>query len=285
MLRVPRNDKEGDSVRRRIIVTLVVAIAAISALISLNPWGLIQSFFSTSITAGIAVSFSIIVIARQRASGLFGRTHLALAIGLAFWFAGQVIWAAEMTTSGREPSDLSAADIPWLALYVPFGYYILMTYRHFGKTVTKYHLVIVAGIVAVLTFSAVYTAYFFYKHSMVQGGNSGEQPSMLVATIRSAYPLGDAVLVVPAILLLITLRKGMLTYTPWLFVASALILVSVADMLFTNMALLNRTDLSGYAYTLYNAGNLAFAGGLYWYNRFVIFNAKWVIEEFQRANR
>lgn len=275
---------EEDAARQRIIVILVATIAAITLLISANPWGIFDSFFSASMTGGIAFAFSVVVVARQRAGGLFGKTHIAVSIGLACWVAGQAIWAYETLTVGREPSDLSVADIPWLALYIPFGYYIYATYRYFGRAVSRHHLIIVAGIVAALTFNAMYSTFLAYESAMAHSAAQGKT-NLLAAVVRSAYPVGDAVLVAPALLLLVTLRKGILTYTPWLFAASALVITAGADMLFTEMALLKLYDLSGLTYTLYNAGNLSFAGGLYWYNRFIIFSDKKIIEEFQRANR
>lgn len=214
-----------------------------------------------------------------------GKTHVALSLGLACWLAGQAIWGYETFTAGREPSQSSAADIPWLVLYAFFGYYIFRMYRYFGRTVSKYHIVLVAGLVAALTTNTVYNAFVSYEGSLKEGSSARDVPDVTTAVVRSIYPLLDAVIVVPALLLVITLRRGLLTYSPWLFSSSALVLIAAADMLFTNMALLDRMDLSKFAYSLYHAGNLAFAGGLYWYNRFVIYNEKRVMEEFQKQNR
>lgn len=233
----------------------------------------------------MATAFAIIVVARQRGSGLFGKTHIALALGLACWLAGQTIWAYETFADSREPSESSIADIPWLAFYAFLGYYIFKMYKYFGKTVSKYNLILVSGLVVALTINTVYSTFIAYEKGLHQTVKNEDLPSFSTAVVRSAYPVLDAIIVMPALLLLVTLRRGLLTYTPWLFSSLALVLTAGADMLFTNMALLDRADLSTFAYTLYNAGNLAFAGGLYWYNRFVIYNEKKLLEEFQRQNR
>jgi hypothetical protein len=272
---------EEDRVRRKIIVALVACIVAVSLVISMNSF--FDSFVPSSISSGIALALAIIVVVKQRASGLFGKTHVALAIGLSLWLAGQVIWSYQVMYAGQEPSGTSIADIPWLALYIPFAYYIFTTYKWIGKTVSKYSIVLVAGVIAALTFNNIYLTYSGYEKNIAKGQD--DTPSFAAAIVRSTYPIGDAIIVVPAILILIALRRGLLTYTPWLFAASALALIAAGDMIFANMALLGRPDLSRFAYAFYNAGDLAFAGGLYWYNRFVIFNEKRAFEEFQRANR
>jgi hypothetical protein len=103
--------------------------------------------------------------------------------------------------------------------------------------------------------------------------------------VRLSYPIGDAVLIIPSVLLLITLRRGLLTYTPWLFSSAALVMIAAADILFSNVALFGSVDVYKFAYPLYNAGNLAFFGALLWYNKFGIYDQSKAIGTFQERNR
>ncbi|HEX2013962.1 MAG TPA: hypothetical protein VLA68_01920, partial [Nitrososphaera sp.] len=98
-------------------------------------------------------------------------------------------------------------------------------------------------------------------------------------------PIGDAVLIVPSVLLLLTLRHGLITYTPWLFISVGLILIAAGDITFSNMSLLPTVDLSVVTFPLYNAGNLAFAAALIWYNRFGIYDRNKALNIFQEGNR
>jgi hypothetical protein len=103
--------------------------------------------------------------------------------------------------------------------------------------------------------------------------------------IRLSYPIGDAVLIIPSILLLITLRHGLLTYTPWLFSSVALILITAADILFSNVAFFGVVDVYKVAFPLYNAGNLTFVGALFWHSKFGIYDHNNAIAAFKQRNR
>lgn len=261
--------------RARIIAALAGAIAAIWILTILLPDNVIlNSSASVTITASIPLAAAIVVMVKQKTTGLYGKTYVAFAIGLACWFAGEMIWTYDNAIAGKEPTQLSVADIPWLALYAFFGYYIIKTYQFFGHAVNRYHVIAVASIVGVIVANTTYAIL-----------SSLGQVEPLVMAVRLSYPIGDAVLIVPSLILLITLRHGLLTYTPWLLVSVGLLLIAAADILFSNMSLLGTFDLRQVAFPLYNAGNLAFASALIWYNKFGIYDQNRAADSFQEMNR
>lgn len=263
--------------RKLIATVLASAVAAISILTFFNPEDVIlKSPVSVTFTAGIAAAASIIVAAKHKINGLYGKTYLALAIGLACWFAGEMIWTYDNVIVGSPPSTISLAEVPWLMLYGFFGYYVFKTYRFFGYAVNKYHVMIVLAGVSLLM--AVTTSSILNS----LGASIGPEPLLL---IRLLYPIGDAVLIVPSVLLLLTLRHGLITYTPWLFISVGLILIAAGDITFSNMSLLPTVDLSVVTFPLYNAGNLAFAAALIWYNRFGIYDQNKALNIFQEGNR
>lgn len=266
----------SDRTRARIITALAAAVAAIWLFTVLLPDNIIlNSPASVTITAGIPMAAAMVVMAKQKMSGLYGKTYVALAIGLTCWFAGEMIWTYDNVIAGKEPTQLSVADIPWLALYAFFGYYIMKTYRFFGHAVNKYHVIAVVSIVGAIIANTTYAIL----------SSLGQVESLLVVAVRLSYPIGDAVLIVPSLILLITLRHGLLTYTPWLFISVGLLLIAAADILFSNISLLGTFDLRQVAFPLYNAGNLTFAGALIWYNRFGIYDQSRAIGSFQERNR
>lgn len=262
--------------RARIIVGLASTIGVIWILTILLPDNpVLNTPLSEAITSGMAMSIAIAVASRQKASGLYGSTHVAFAAGLACWFAGTMIWTYDSIIAGKEPSQLSMADIPWLVLYTFFGYYIFKMYQFFGYAVNKYHLVMVISAVAAVV---AYTTY-----ATLNSPGQIESPSVMA--VRLMYPFGDAVLIVPSVLLLITLRHGLLTCTPWLFVSVALVLIAAADILFTNISVLGAFDLLPISFPLYNAGNLTFVAGLMWYSKFGMYDHKIAAYLFQERNR
>jgi hypothetical protein len=262
--------------RARIIGGLAGTIGAIWILTILLPDNpILNTPLSEAITSGMAMVAAIVVASRQKADGLYGSTHVALAAGLVCWFAGTMIWTYDNIIAGKEPTQLSVADIPWLMLYAFFGYYIFKMYKFFGYAVNKYHLMAVISTVSIVI---AYTTY-----ATVNSLDQVESPAVMV--VRLLYPFGDAVLIIPSVLLLIALRHGLLTCTPWLFVSAALLLIAAADILFTNISLFGTFDLLPIASPLYDAGNLTFVGGLLWYIRFGMYDQGRAADLFRKRNR
>lgn len=267
----------SDSMRRVIAIVITTAFVAICLLILAYPDNNpLNSPLSVSATAGVATTAAVIVVSKQKTSGLYGRTYLALTIGLGCWLAGELVYAYDSMILGSQTSSLSPADIPWLLTYVFFGYYVFRTYRFFGFAVKWIHmLAILAGVSVLMALTA--------SSILNSMGESIRNDPLLI--IRLVYPIGDAVLIAPSVLLLVTLRNGLLTYTPWLFISIGLILIAGADIAFTNASLLMADDLGMIFFPLYNAGNLAFAGALVWYRKFGIYDQNRALAEFQLGNR
>lgn len=266
-----------DAIRKIILVILATGIGVIFAATVSNPNDKVfDTPVSVTVTAGIAASAAIIVALKHKLSGLYGKTYVALAAGLICWFAGEMIWTFDNVIAGSAPSTVSMAEAPWLALYAFFGYYVFKTYRFFGYAVSKRHLILVllgvSGLIASTTYS-------------VLNSLEGSMQSEPLLMVRLVYPIGDAVLIVPSVLLLLTLRHGLLTYTPWLFMSVALILIAGADILFSHVSLLEIFDLSWIIFPLYNAGNLAFTAALIWYNKFGIYDHSKAMQLFQQHNK
>lgn len=83
---------------------------------------------------------------------------------------------------------------------------------------------------------------------------------VVLTLVSISYPILDGVLLVPAILILWSIRYGKLVVTHWMLIALSMIFVAIADSWIWDI--------------LYNAGYLSIAFALVWYNRFFIFNKK-----------
>ena len=263
----------SDTIRKTILVILAASVAIIFAATIFSPNDkVLNTPISVTITAGISASVGLIVAIKHKISGLYGKAYVALAAGLICWFAGEMIWTYDNVIAGSPPSTISIAEVPWLAIYAFFGYYVFKTYRFFGYAVSKHHLILVLSGVSILIAGTIYS---------VLNSLEGIMQSEPVLMVRLVYPMGYAVLIVPSVLLLLTLRHGLLTYTPWLFVSVALILIAGADILFSHVSLLETFDLSWIIFPLYNSGNLAFTAALIWYNKFGIYDRSKALQLFQ----
>ena len=267
----------SDWMRRGIALGIAMTYVTITISILVYPTNnLLNSPASVTLSAGVATAAAAVVVFRQKTSGLYGRTYVALALGLSCWFVGELIYTYESVILGSPPTTLSLAEVPWLSLYGFFGYYVFKTYQFFGYAVKQSHTIIVLAGVSVLM--AVTTS------SVLNSLGTAVQDEPLLI-IRLLYPIGDAVLIAPSVLLLLTLRHGLLTYTPWLFISIGLILIAAADIAFSNESLIQIADLGVITFPLYNAGNLAFAGALIWYSSFGIYDKGKALSAFQKGNR
>lgn len=263
--------------RRAIGIAITTSFTAMFMVILVQPEGnALNSPLSVTVTAAIATAAAFSVVLSQRTSGLYGRTYLALAIGLGCWFTGELVYSYETMVLQAPLGTISMAEVPWLATYGFFGYYVFRTYRFFGFAAKGTHMLAVlvgVSIMMALTTFALMSSF---------GGGLSDNQSLIV---RLVYPIGDAALIAPSLLLLLTLRNGLLTYTPWLFISVGLIMIAGADIAFTNMTFLMFENLGAIFFPLYNAGNLAFAGALIWHRKFGIYDQNLALTAFQEGNR
>jgi diguanylate cyclase len=231
---------------------------------------------SVTITAGMAMLAAMVIVYRQGLRGLYGKTYAALFIGTACWFVGEFLWTFYEVIAGIELPEASMADIFWLAGYFFFAYHLFKTYQFFSGAINRKHLFVVSLVTTLLIVNIMYP--------IIAPLQITSDEEMLTAFFRVAYPVGDAMLIVPAVLLLVTLREGNITFTPWLLISIALIITAAADILFSYLTLA-AVEIEWIDNLLYDAGNLTLAGALVWYNKFVIYDAKGTFKAFQERNR
>jgi len=248
--------------------SLIASIVAVNSIILLAPTTEEQEFYGNilnPLTAAVAVAFSIIVVCRQKLDGLFGRAYVSLAIGLALWLAAEIIWGYYSVAIQIEVPFPSIADILWLAGYGPLGYHLFTTaklYRIYAKITKR----LVAVSIAVAAFSIVYI------FSVVSASELSGSDATLALGISIAYPVADAVIIIPAVLAISNSGRGALTAIPWIFISW--ILTTVADSMFGYTVV---TDIAGDISVwnlIYNAAYLSMAAGLYWHNRFFVLDEK-----------
>lgn len=253
--------------RKYLILGLLVAIAAINATVFLTAGSEIEYYISDLSrisTIGAAAVLSLVVVIRQGIRGLFGRAYAMLAAGLILWVVAESIWAYHELVLGQETPFPSIADAFWLAAYGPIGYHMFSTAKFFGRGIKK-------PVVILVTAAAIIFSYF-YLQAVVDISTLEGSDALTAVGISIAYPVFDAILLVPAILIITNAGRGQLTSIPWIFVA--MLLLIIADSLLGLSAVADFAGQTFHITWIYNASYLCFMVGLLWYNKQFIFNAK-----------
>lgn len=178
------------------------------------------------------------------------------------WTAGEILWVYYEVSLQDELPDSSTADVFWLLGYGFIGYHLFKNYRYFGRTIDR-KLVIIVGamIAAVIAYVSIETI------SITQMGSVEE---ISTAIIRISYGIGDFVIIYPALLLVITLRKAKLHFSPWFFISIGLLLTASADVIFAFVSILELIEVEWISNLLYDAANMTIAGGLCWYYKHIV---------------
>ncbi len=261
------------SVQRNLVISLIVSAAISNSLIIFSGEDrVVFSNWTINAAAAIALGISLLITWRQKLGGLYGKTYAAFTIGLALWFVAEMLWTYYELGQGIEEPFPSLADAFWLAGYGPFAYHLFMTFRFFGK-VSKKHLFIASLGAAI--FLAQLTGIIL---------STAESTDTMALAISIAYPVLDAVLIVPAIAVLASLWRGRLTFTPWVLLSSAILITAVAD---SGFAYYTAAGLDGmWVWDLfYNTSYMMAAATLFWHNRFFVFDEKRVKKVWQQENR
>lgn len=263
----PQSYLEIKRQRRNLVLGLIAAIAAIDGAVLFTAGSDIETLVgdvSRIGTVSAAAVVSLVVVARQKVGGLFGRAYASLAAGLILWVIAESIWGYYELGLGVENPFPSVADAFWLAAYGPIGYHLYSTARFFGKGV-KTSTIVIIGVAA-----AMFLA--FYVQAIVSASELEGSEALTSLAISLAYPVFDVLLIVPAVLIVTNAGRGQLTSIPWIFLGW--ILLVIADSLLGITAV---TNFMGELFPItmtYDAAYLSFMAGLIWYNRHFIFDEK-----------
>lgn len=251
----------------RLFVGLALALVAVNGfltiLIGTDESNLYQDATRIGTAAG-ALALSLLVVAKQGVRGLFGRSYLALAIGLGCWFAAESIWGYYEIGLGEESPFPSVADAIWLASYGGVGYYLFSLSKFYGTGLKKWKIIAVAAMI--FAFSSIYV----YSLVIVSLEDISEDLTPLLISV--AYPILDAIMLVPAVLMVLNGGKGKLTYIPWVFIG--LILMGIADTLLGFAAMTGFQDDTTFITMVYNASYIWMAAGMIWHARFALSGTK-----------
>lgn len=232
---------------------------------------------TVGVTSGVALLSVLLLIFKQRNLKVqFNKAFISLAVGLFLWFIAEVLWGYYQIGLKIDVPFPSSADALWLIGY-PFLivhlYYILNLLK---KTKKKIDTIKVSHIVLM---SLALAAVFGYTLGIVFGINFNNtlllfnQKEVLGDIISIAYPVLDALLIVPAGAILWDLRRAGPQFTHWMLLSLFIVMVTVGDIGFGYSNILGEEIAEEQAWiwdVFYNAGYISIAAALFWYSKFAI---------------
>jgi branched-chain amino acid transport system substrate-binding protein len=225
-----------------------------------------RDFYSNwiiNINSAIAAALAIFIVFRQKFHTLHGKAHAALAIGLSLWLCAEIIWAMYEIVWQIVAPVPSVADYLWLSAYGFLAYYLFATYKEFNKKFRFSKKVLIASIIG----GVIFVTYIIGVTTSLSVLSTHRSLAMFGVMI--AYPTLDAILMVPAIVILLDIRKEPLWFTPWICESLGLLLIVLSDSWFALVVLTSLTEQFWLSSLFFAAHLLVMAAGLVWYIKYL----------------
>ena len=233
---------------------------------------------TVGVTSGLALLSVTLLILNHRISNKVhtNNAFIFLAIGLFLWFIAEVLWAYYQIGLNLAVPFPSSADALWLTGY-PFlilhVYYILNLVKKSRKkidTIKVHHIVLISlALAAVFGYTLGIVFEIGVNNTLLLLG----QKEGIGNIISIAYPVLDAILIVPAAVILWYLRRAGPQFTHWIMLSLFIVMVTIGDIGFGYSNILGEeiAEEQGWIWeTFYNSGYLSIAAALFWYSRFAI---------------
>jgi hypothetical protein len=204
---------------------------------------------------------------------LTNRAFLFLTMAIALWFTAEMLWTYYQLGLGIGVPFPSLADILWLlgyAFLILHLYKILVLLKNKTNSITVTSLIIISAILAVIFGYTLVLVYGFFD---IRSFFVLQNTEALGNIILLAYPILDAIIIVPAVAILWSLRKGERQFTHWILISAFIIMVTVGDIGFGYSNALGEETANKEEWiwdTFFNAGYLSLAAALFWYTKFLV---------------
>jgi branched-chain amino acid transport system substrate-binding protein len=183
---------------------------------------------------------------------------------LVLWLSADIIWAIYQLVLDVVPPIPSAADYLWLGAYGFLGYYLFMTYKEFQKKFNFGRKALIASVIG----NAIFLGYIIALTANLS----------VLSTLRGieffavivAYPILDATLMIPAIVILVEFRKEPVWFIPWVCESLGIFLIAVSDSWFALVVLTSLVEQLWLSALFFAAHFLVMAAGLLWYIKMLI---------------
>jgi hypothetical protein len=190
-------------------------------------------------------------------------------LGLISWLCAEIVLAYYYFGLGiKEHPVASIADAFWFLGYGFFSAHLIMALRSIPVRFdnNKNRIVIVISSIASVSFliySVTRTLVSFEFHGL---------RDTIPLFVNITYPMLDLILIVPAVLVLVNLRKDYQLSVPWLLTSLSLLVNAIADDGFANNVASGNTHNLLFWDLFFITDYLIMAAALIWFNRFHISN-------------
>lgn len=221
------------------------------------------------VTAAIASSLGIIAVWRHKLKGHHGKSYLFLTLGLISWLCADISLTYYYFGLGiKEHPVASVADAFWFLGYGFFCAHLVMALKSMPIRFdnNKNRIVIIISSIASVSFliySVTRTLIAFEFHGF------GDTIALFV---NITYPILDLILIIPATLVLVNLRKDYEQSVPWFLSSLSLLVNAIADDGFANDVVSGNFHELLFWDLFFITDYLIMAAALFWYNRFHIPN-------------
>jgi len=220
--------------------------------------------WSINTAAAAALSMSILTVItayKRRIDRFFVYTHIIFTVGLALWLVAELTWTYYQLVLEIGTPFPSSADAFWLSGYGFFTYFMFRIYNLLSKGNEKF-LVILVSLAAAIILGYILNLTFGIADLL-----SAQQGS-LAWLISIAYPILDGILLVPAVLILWSLRGKNVASANWSLLALSIVLVTVGDIGFGYSAVIDKAGKEEWVWDLfYNSSYLVMAAAFFLQSR------------------
>ena len=180
------------------------------------------------------------------------------------WLCADIVWAIYEIVLEIVPPVPSPADFLWLAAYGFLAYYLYATYSEFHKRFKfNRRLPIVSAIGSAI--------FLIYMISITLSLSTLTNPrGITMFAVIIAYPILDAILMVPAISILVNFKNEPLWFTPWICESLGIFLIAISDSWFALVVLTSLVQQFWLSALFFAAHYLVIAAGLIWYIKFFL---------------
>ena len=212
----------------------------------------------TAASAALSLSIMAVITAyKRRIDRFFVYAQIIFTVGLALWLVAEVTWAYYQLVLEIGTPFPSSADAFWLSGYGFFTYFMFRIYNFINKGNEKFIAVLVSLATAIILGYILNLTFGIADLLSAQEGS-------LAWLISIAYPILDGILLVPAVLILWSLRGKNVASANWSLLALSIVLVTVGDIGFGYSAVIDKAGKEEWIWDLfYNSSYLAMAAAFF----------------------
>lgn len=125
------------------------------------------------------------------------KMHLSICLFLVLWLAAQAIWLSQY-----QISSTSIADALWFIGYASFGYFLYSLFFHFFRKAFEPLVLVLVAIIIILVMIFVLDIIISALRLI-----STQEIDFSIVLVTLVYPVLDAVLIFPAVLIFLAVRR------------------------------------------------------------------------------